>query len=147
MADLAQLALQLGRVLVLGTPADLAEAERAERAEVAVGLADSTTDLRDPQRAHSDTSSGSEAGSSSASCAFAAGAETGKTSAMDLRGSAATSWGRPSRLSPSTVARVMLIGVVVPRLFASTSRMPASSSTARVPPPAITPVPSLAGRS
>ena len=40
----------------------------------------------------------------------------------------------------------MLIGFVVPRLFASTSRIPASSSTARTPPPAITPVPSLAGR-
>ena len=41
----------------------------------------------------------------------------------------------------------MLIGFVVPRLFASTFRTPPSSSTARTPPPAITPVPSEAGRS
>ena len=40
----------------------------------------------------------------------------------------------------------MLIGFVVPRDFASTSRIPASTNTARTPPPAITPVPSLAGR-
>ena len=59
----------------------------------------------------------------------------------------ATSSGRRRCLSPSTVAFAMLIGFVVPRLFDSTSRMPASSSTARTPPPAITPVPSLAGRS
>ena len=45
------------------------------------------------------------------------------------------------------VAFAMLIGFVVPRLFASTLRTPASSSTARTPPPAITPVPSEAGRS
>ena len=54
--------------------------------------------------------------------------------------------GRRRCLSPCTVAFAMLIGFVVPRLFARTSRMPASSSTARTPPPAITPVPSLAGR-
>src|SRR5919201_1178342 len=41
----------------------------------------------------------------------------------------------------------MLIGVCVPRLLARMSRIPASSSTARTPPPAMTPVPSLAGRS
>ena len=58
----------------------------------------------------------------------------------------ATSSGRRRFLSPSTVAFAMLIGFVVPRLLASTSRMPASSSTARTPPPAMTPVPSLAGR-
>jgi hypothetical protein len=40
----------------------------------------------------------------------------------------------------------MLIGFVVPSDFASTSRMPPSSSTARTPPPAITPVPGEAGR-
>ena len=65
---------------------------------------------------------------------------------MDLPRERATSSGRRSRLRPSTVALAMLIGLVVPRLFASTSRIPASSSTARTPPPAITPVPSLAGR-
>ena len=41
----------------------------------------------------------------------------------------------------------MLIGFDVPSDFASTSRMPPSSSTARTPPPAMTPVPGEAGRS
>jgi hypothetical protein len=41
----------------------------------------------------------------------------------------------------------MLIGFVVPSDFASMSWMPASSSTARTPPPAMTPVPGEAGRS
>ena len=60
---------------------------------------------------------------------------------------AATSSGRRRRLRPSTVAFSMLIGFVVPRLLARMSRTPPSSSTARTPPPAMTPVPSLAGRS
>ncbi len=59
----------------------------------------------------------------------------------------ATSSGRRSSFSATIVAFAMLIGFVVPRLFASTLRTPASSSTARTPPPAMTPVPSDAGRS
>src|SRR3954468_8071644 len=43
------------------------------------------------------------------------------------------------------VAFTRLIGFCEPSDFESTSRMPASSSTARTPPPAITPVPSEAG--
>ena len=39
------------------------------------------------------------------------------------------------------------MGLGFPRLLARMSRIPASSSTARTPPPAMTPVPSLAGRS
>src|SRR3954451_23996485 len=58
----------------------------------------------------------------------------------------ATSSGRRRRRRPSTVAFSMLIGFVVPRLLARMSWMPPSSSTARTPPPAMTPVPSLAGR-
>ena len=53
MADLAQLTLQLRGILVLGAPADLPEAERAQGAEVAIGLADPTAHLRDLQLAHS----------------------------------------------------------------------------------------------
>ena len=53
VANLAQHALQLRRVLVLGAAADLAEAERAQRAEVAIGLTDPAADLRDLERAHS----------------------------------------------------------------------------------------------
>ena len=55
--------------------------------------------------------------------------------------------GTAQLLQRATVAFAMLIGFVVPRLFASTLRTPPSSSTARTPPPAMTPVPSEAGRS
>src|SRR5688572_22583282 len=154
MAYLAQHALQLRRVLVVRAATDLAEAERAQGTEVTIGLTDSTTHLRDLQLAHSLVSSVSAAPTTTSSASFAAAcfaacaaAETGRTWAIVRPRIAATSSGRTSRLSPSTVARHMLIGFVVPRLFASTSRIPASSSTARVPPPAMTPVPSLAGRS
>ena len=51
----------------------------------------------------------------------------------------------PDSPSMKTVAFAILIGFVVPSDFASTSRMPPSSSTARTPPPAITPVPGEAG--
>ena len=47
--------------------------------------------------------------------------------------------------SPATVALTRLIGFCVPRLLERMSWMPASSSTARTPPPAITPVPGEAG--
>src|ERR671916_2119918 len=50
-------------------------------------------------------------------------------------------------LSPCSVARTRLTAVVEPRAFVSTSLTPASSSTARTAPPAITPVPSEAGLS
>ena len=53
--------------------------------------------------------------------------------------------GRAAAAAPSTVAFTRLIGFWVPSDFDSTSRMPASSSTARTPPPAMTPVPSEAG--
>ena len=54
--------------------------------------------------------------------------------------------GRRRPVRPSIVALTRLIGFWVPIDFESTSRTPASSSTARTPPPAITPVPGLAGR-
>ena len=43
-------------------------------------------------------------------------------------------------------ARALLRGVLLPRRFAKTFLMPASSSTVRMDPPAITPVPGAAGR-
>ena len=72
---------------------------------------------------------------------------TGSTSLIDLPRAFATSSGRRSWRSACSAAFSMLIGFVVPSDFASTSRMPPSSSTARTPPPAITPVPGEAGRS
>src|SRR5205823_14900135 len=69
------------------------------------------------------------------------------TSLIDRPRSFATSSGVRSPRRPSTVAFTRLIGFCVPRLLERMSWMPASSSTARTPPPAITPVPGEAGLS
>src|SRR5829696_1588924 len=52
MADLPQHACDHRALVVLGGAADLAEAERAQRAAVALGLADPATDLRQLQLRH-----------------------------------------------------------------------------------------------
>src|SRR3546814_17349706 len=49
-------------------------------------------------------------------------------------------------VSASIVARTRLIGLREPSALASTFCTPATSNTARIAPPAITPVPSEAGR-
>src|SRR5215208_252401 len=177
VGDLSQHTGELRGVLVLDRPADLAEAERPQRAAVPLRLADLAPDLRDAQLAHCASlgpgsgsvpppcsvalswaggcASGSTAiTTASLSCcsadapfSTASGRRYGRTSEICLPRIRATSSGRRSRVSASTVAFAMLIGFVVPSDFARTLRMPASSSTARTPPPAITPVPSEAGRS
>src|SRR5579884_89334 len=150
MADLAQHACEHRRFLVLGAATDLAEAERAQRTAVPLGLADLGLDLRDPDARHYDSSflrrlgfSASAVGSSasavvslsasaacssattatasaasSASCSVGAGG--GSTSLMRLPRMRATSSGRRSPWSATTVAFAMLIGFVAPRLLAST---------------------------
>src|SRR5437773_799104 len=70
-----------------------------------------------------------------------------RSSARVLPRSAATASGRRSILSPAIVARTMLCGLFEPRHLVRTLAMPASSTTALTPPPAITPVPSEAGLS
>src|SRR5215212_7048230 len=52
MADLPQHACDDRALVVLGGAADLAEAERAQRAAVALGLPDAATDLRQLQLRH-----------------------------------------------------------------------------------------------
>src|SRR4029450_7763227 len=146
MGDLPQHTGELRALLVLRGAADLAEAECAERAIVLPRLADAAAHLGDLDGAHAVTSAASAAGSSATSAAGASTLRYGSTSEIVLPRSRATSSGRRSALRPATVALAMLIGFVVPRLFATPSRIPASSSTARTPPPAITPVPSEAGR-
>src|SRR6187431_1855612 len=105
MADLAQLALQLRGILVLGAAADLPETERAQGAQVAIGLPDPTAHLRDLQLAHSLASSAgasvtSDASGSAAACSTGSSsvslrfAETGRTCAIVLPRMAATSSGR-----------------------------------------------------
>src|SRR5205823_3201143 len=64
----------------------------------------------------------------------------GVTSSTDLPRRFATASGCSSPCSAATVACTTLIAFDDPRDFASTSRTPAHSSTARAEPPAITPV-------
>src|SRR5438445_147752 len=70
-----------------------------------------------------------------------------RTSPRVLPRSAATASGVFSSRSAAIVARTMLCGLFEPRHLVRTFEMPASSTTARTPPPAITPVPSEAGLS
>src|SRR4051812_34904212 len=71
----------------------------------------------------------------------------GATSSTGRPRRVATASGDSSIFSAATAACTMLIGLDEPRLLESTSWMPAHSSTARTGPPAITPVPALAGLS
>src|SRR5579875_92143 len=70
-----------------------------------------------------------------------------RSSSTLLPRSAATCSGGRSSRSAAIAARTMLWGLFEPRHLVSTSATPASSTTARTPPPAITPVPAEAGRS
>src|SRR5690606_1907480 len=72
-------------------------------------------------------------------------AALGRISSTRLPRLAAISSGDWMLMSAFIVARTTLIGLREPWLFASTLRTPAHSSTARMLPPAIRPVPSAAG--
>src|SRR6266540_252537 len=152
VADFSEHTGELRALRVLRARADPAQPERPQGAAIAPVLAYRAARLGDPQLHSCSPSSGcspvTAAGSASGSgSSSTARAGTGRISETVFPRIRATSSGRRSRRSPSTVAFAMLIGLVVPRLFARMSRTPASSRIARTPPPAITPVPSLAGRS
>src|SRR5262249_23181325 len=70
----------------------------------------------------------------------------GATSSIGSPRRAATSSGRCRSLSAATVACTTLMALSLPNDLARMSCTPAHSSTARAAPPAITPVPGLAGR-
>src|SRR5262249_38578359 len=70
----------------------------------------------------------------------------GATSSIGSPRRAATSSGRCRSLSAATWACTTLIALPLPNDLARRSRTPEHSSTARAAPPAITPVPGLAGR-
>src|SRR4051812_50273 len=121
--------------------ADLAQAERAQRVFLVLLAADRGSDLGDAQRAHD------QAPDPAAARARARSMAGGATSSSGSPRRAATASGRSSRRSASTVACTMLIELSEPKDLDRMSWMPAHSSTARTAPPAITPVPGLAGRS
>src|SRR3954454_19579538 len=151
VADGVDHAPQLGRVVALDGVADPAQAERAQRPELALVGPVGRLDLgdRDAHELAASSAAGSSVASASASGASGApwpfASPRPSTALIDRPRSSATSSGvrRPCR--PATVALTRLIGFCEPRLLERMSWMPASSSTARTPPPAMTPVPGDAG--
>src|SRR5215218_5133061 len=141
-------------VLTLDGAADLSEAERPERVVLLAAGAVGRLHLGDGELRHqagassaSGTSgSGLSPTPSSAGCSPSDGAFSSPSTSRTVRPrSFATSSGLRRSWSAATVAFTRLIGFWLPSDFESTSLIPASSSTARTPPPAITPVPGEAG--
>src|SRR5436190_22279317 len=119
MTNLAQHAVEHGGLLVLGGAADLAEAERAQRAAMALALADLAADLRDLHLRHGTSrpsSGGCRASSASTSRARRRGATPGPRAAA-----------RAQRLRPGLRPRRCL----APRQQPAPARAPAGGP--RVP--------------
>src|SRR3954453_21263064 len=132
--------------------ADPAQAERAQGVALAPVGPVGGLHLGDDERAHATVSSVVTAGSSSTSVTAASPlTATGgrpprpRTLSTDRPRSAAISSGLRRSCRPAIVALTRLIGFWDPSDFERMSWIPASSSTARTPPPAITPVPGEAG--
>src|SRR5829696_5474300 len=141
VAHLVQHAAGLRRVLDLDRVADPPQPERAQRRELALVRAVARPRLGDLQRAHAST------GSASMVSVGASSVVSPSTWLMDRPRRSATSSGVRRPCSPATVAFTRLIGFWEPRLLERMSWIPASSRTARTPPPAMTPVPGDAGLS
>src|SRR4051794_20367778 len=133
--------------------ADAPQAERAQRVALTAVGAVGRLHLGDDERAHAVTSSVVSA-SASAGASSAGGSTTGgwaggddnpSTLSTDRPRSAAISSGLRRSWRPAIVALTRLIGFWEPSDFERMSWIPASSSTARTPPPAMTPVPGDAG--
>src|SRR5690606_19206772 len=124
---------------------DVPQPQRAQGRPLVGLTAEPRADLGHLQsRHHAPVPAGSGA---VAALAWAASIAAGATSSTGNPRRLATASGGSDDLSACTVACTMLIGLDEPRLLESTSWMPAHSSTARTGPPAITPVPALAGLS
>src|SRR6266480_142528 len=149
MPDFVDHAPDLGRVVVLHAVSDAAKAKRAQRVPLALIGAVLGAALRHLEVAHGEDSPDASAGDPESSVAVAEDAPPlparPRTWLIESPRSSATSSCVRNDSSPVIVALTRLMGFWDPRLFDSTSRMPASSSTARTPPPAITPVPGDAG--
>src|SRR6185369_4683398 len=145
MTDLVDHAAQLRGVLTLDGLADAAQAERAQGVALLAVGAVRRLDLRDDE-AHAGASAGSSAASASAATVSPPfWPPRPSTRSTDRPRSVATSSGRRRPCRPAIVAFTRLIGFWVPSDLERMSWIPASSSTARTPPPAMTPVPGEAG--
>src|SRR3954452_2826143 len=146
MADAVHRAEHRRIVGPLDRLADPAEPERAQRALLPRVGAVGRLDLGDLDVGHhAGVSSGASAGAPLLVTRDSSLSRKPSTLRTGSPRSSATSCGERSICSAVTVAFTRLIGFWLPSDFESTSWMPASSSTARTPPPAITPVPSEAG--
>src|SRR2546421_7441645 len=139
---------ELPRVLALDAVADPAQAEGAQRVDLPAVRAVARPRLDDAHLAHDAVSVGA-GGSAADSPALPSplSSASPSTCATVRPRSSATCSGVRSDWRPATVAFTRLIGFCEPRLLERMSWIPPSSSTARTPPPAITPVPGEAGLS
>src|SRR3989440_5962157 len=139
---------ELPRVLALDAVADPAQAEGAQRVDLPAVRAVARPRLDDAHLAHDAVSVGA-GGSAADSPALPSppSSVSPSTCATVRPRSSATCSGVRSDWRPATVAFTRLIGFCEPRLLERMSWIPPSSSTARTPPPAITPVPGEAGLS
>src|SRR3954447_6299675 len=155
VADAVQHAARLRGVFHVDRVADAAQPERAQRVELLLVRAVLALDLRHLHDAGASSAasavpfaappSASPAGAPSSVSVAARSPPSPSTCVIDRPRSSATSSGVRSDCSPATVACTRLIGFCEPSDLLRMSWMPASSRTARTPPPAMTPVPSEAG--
>src|SRR5919108_5863626 len=125
VTDLPEHACEHRRLVVFDGLADPAQPERPQRAAVLAGFSDHTPCLSNAHLVHdSPVTSGVSplSGSDPSLSVWDSGALYGRTCEIERPRLLATSSGRRSRFSPSTVALAMLIGLVVPGLFARRSR-------------------------
>src|SRR3954451_23995209 len=138
--------------------ADAAQADRPQRVPLTAVRAVGRLDLGDDERAHADVTSSEVSASAAAVSSVAAGTSSSmvevatgglppspRTLSTERPRRAAISSGLRRSWRPAIVALTRLIGFCEPSDLDRMSWMPASSSTARTPPPAITPVPGEAG--
>src|SRR4051794_40648323 len=154
MADGVDHAAQRLGVRPLHRLTDAAQAERAQRVALTAVGAVGGLDLGDDEGAHAGATSSAgasaSAGASSADDSATTGGWAGeddnpRTLSTDRPRSAAISSGLRRSWRPAIVALTRLMGFWEPSDFERMSWIPASSSTARTPPPAMTPVPGDAG--
>src|SRR5690349_313205 len=143
-------AADLRGVVVVHLVAYAAQAQRSQRLPLLLVGAVARSPLGDLERAHELVSSAPSTGrvpdrSASWSELDSPAPSSPRTWLTDSPRSSATSSGVRSDSSPAIVALTRLMGFWEPRLLERMSWIPASSSTARTPPPAMTPVPGAAG--